>query len=254
MYDLTGKVAVVTGAASGIGRAIALRLAGEGCDVGIVDVAASAEAAVEEVRSLGRRCSAVTADVSDYTAVEAAARSLASEFGRIDILVNNAGVVHIERIVDMPIEAWRRVQAINSDGVFHCCKAFAPHIIAGGKGGRIVNVSSWLGKTGKAYYGAYCASKAAVIGLTQSLAQELAPYGITVNAICPGVVIDTGMRGDVEVAHAKYDLPSYEERLPTIPLGRAGLPDDMARGVAFLISEEAEYITGEAINLAGGVR
>ena len=138
------------------------------------------------------------------------------------------------------------------DGVFHCCKAVVPLMKQQGSG-KIINTASWFGKTGKPHYGAYCASKFAVIGLTQSLAMELAPLRINVNAVCPGTIVETGMRDVADRRSIEQGIPTAKEREATIPLGRVGLPDDIARVVAFLASDEAAYMTGQAINVTGGL-
>jgi NAD(P)-dependent dehydrogenase (short-subunit alcohol dehydrogenase family) len=141
---------------------------------------------------------------------------------------------------------------VNVEGVFIVSRVVLPHMIAR-RVGSVVNLASWAGKTGNAYFAGYSASKFAVIGLTQALAREMAPHGIRVNAICPGIVVDTAMRGALEAQQQQYGLPQTAEREKLIPLGRVSVPDDVARVVAFLTSDEAAYITGEAINLSGGL-
>ncbi len=253
MYKLDGRSALITGAASGIGRAIAVRLAKEGCDVAVLDVnRAGAEETAALVTREGRRAIAVTADVSSYEQVTAAVAEVIGTLGKIDLLYNNAGIVRVNSIVDTPLAEWRSVFGINVDGVFHCCKAVVPHMLER-RFGRIVNTSSWFGKIGKANYGAYCASKFAVIGLTQSLAAELAPHKINVNAVCPGTIVETGMRDEADRMSIEQGLPTAKERESTIPLGRVGYPDDIARVAVFLASDEASYMTGQAINVTGGL-
>jgi len=168
------------------------------------------------------------------------------------VLANNAGIISVGLLEDITVEEWRNVFRVNVEGVFHCCKAVVPHLKARGAG-RIINTASWFGKIGKPHYAAYCASKFAVIGLTQSLAMELAPLGINVNAVCPGTIVDTGMRTVADRRSAEQGIPTAKEREAAIPLGRVGLPDDIARIVAFLASDEACYITGQAINVTGGL-
>ncbi len=253
MYNLVGKTALVTGAGSGIGRAIARRLAEEGCDIAILDI--DREAADEVaglVREAGRRAVAEVADVSDPEQVNISVGACLNALGKIDILVNNAGIAHISTLLEMSPADWRDTFRVNVDGVFHCCKVVPPQMIER-KYGRVINLASWIGKSGQPYYSAYCASKFAVIGVTQSLAREMAVHNITVNAICPGIVTETAMRERAEVESRKLGLASAAQRESNIPLGRLALPDDVAAVAAFLASEEAAYMTGQAINATGGL-
>ena len=253
MYNLSGKVAFVTGAATGIGRAIAIRLAQEGADLAIMDVnEAEAAKTAALVREAGRRAEVLRGDVGDYAQVKAAIGGFLKSFGAIDIAVNNAGIVRLGPVIEATLEDFREIFRINVDGVFHCCKAVVPHMVQRG-GGKIVNTASWLGKVGRPHFGLYAASKFAIIGLTQTLALELAQHHINVNAVCPGVIGETGMRDVVERESARQGLPSAKERQSTIPLGRVGLPEDVARMVAFLASDQADYMTGQAINVTGGL-
>ena len=253
MYALEGRAAVVTGAGSGIGRGIALRLAQEGCDVGVIDIdGRGAEATVDHVRKLNRKAAVALADVADIDAAGGAVDALAEKLGKLDILVNSAGILRMGKLAEMSKQDWDDTFRINVDGVFHACRAAIPHLRKH-KRGRIINIASWHGKTGRPYYGAYCASKFAVIGLTQTLALELAAERINVNAICPGVIMETGMRERAEAELKAMGLPSAEERVSAIPLGRLGKPDDVARIAALLASDEAAYLTGQAINVTGGL-
>lgn len=244
-----GRVAVVTGAASGIGKAIASRLHAEGCSVVIAD--ADNETATEVAGELGGL--AVGTDVTDSESVNSLAETVVEEFGRVDILVNNAGV-HIQKlVVDLTDEEWDNIQQVNARGCFYLCRAFAPHMMRR-ESGRVVNIITRLG--GNPYSSAYIASKSAIWGFTQCLALELAPYGISVNAVAPGHVgVGTGMekqfRAKAEMMNVSWE--EFEENvLKTIPLGRWCTPEDVAAAVAFLASEEAKYITGEQINVTGG--
>jgi NAD(P)-dependent dehydrogenase (short-subunit alcohol dehydrogenase family) len=253
MYKLNGKVALVTGAATGIGRAIATRLAQEGADIAILDVNESEAANTAAlVRAAGRRAEVLRGDVGDYAEVQAAIGAFLKSFGAIDIAVNNAGILRLGPIAETSPEDFRAVFRVNVDGVFHCCKAVVPHMVQRG-GGKIVNTASWLGKVGRPNFGLYAASKFAVIGLTQTLALELAQHRINVNAVCPGVIGETGMRDVVERESARQGLPTAKDRQSTIPLGRIGLPEDVARTVAFLASGESDYMTGQALNVTGGL-
>ncbi len=274
MYNLTGKVALVTGAGgkNGIGRAIATRLAKEGADVAVNDITEHPYAAdqtewqglpdvVREIEAMGRRAISVVADVSDAKQVGEMVDKTVAHFGKIDILVNNAGTIAGKDrvpVVDLAEEDWDRVQRVNVKGVFLCSQAVARHLIAQGTGGKIINMSSVTGKQGSARYAAYSASKFAVIGLTQSLAHELAPYQVNVNAICPSLV-DTERVGHLASALMPEDLPADEQRaefarrnVAAVPLGRLAEGTDVAKMAAFLASDEAVYLTGLSVTVSGG--
>jgi NAD(P)-dependent dehydrogenase (short-subunit alcohol dehydrogenase family) len=248
MYALNGRVGLVTGGGGGIGHAIARRLARHGMSVAVLDRdGAAATMAAAEIDGL-----AVIADVTSEDEVGRAVDLILARFGQIDLLVNNAGICWTGPALDMPLETLQAMLRVNVEGVFIVSRAVLPHMVAR-RAGSVVNLASWAGKTGNAYFAGYSASKFAVIGLTQALAREMASHRIRVNAICPGIVVDTAMRGALEAQQQQYGLPQTAEREKLIPLGRVSVPDDVARVVAFLTSDEAAYITGEAINLSGGL-
>ena len=274
MYNLTGKVALVTGAGGkyGIGRAIATRLAKEGADVAVNDMTDHPYAAdqaewhglpdvVREIEAMGRRAVSVVADVADAAQVKEMVDQTVAHFGKIDILVNNAGTLAGKDrvpVVDLAEEDWDRVQRVNVKGVFLCSQAVARHLIAQGTGGKIINMSSVTGKRGSARFAAYSASKFAVIGFTQSLACELAPYQVNVNAICPGLV-DTERFGHLasvlmpEHLSADEQLAEYTRRSEAaVPIGRLAEGADVAKMAAFLASDEAAYLSGVSITVSGG--
>ena len=248
MYALNGRVGVVTGAGGGIGREIARRLARDGMAVAVLDRDSTATlAAAAEIDGLG-----VAADVTSPEEVGRAVEAVLARFQKIDVLVNNAGVAWMGPALEMPLEALQAMLRVNVEGVFIVSRAVLPHMIAQ-RAGSVVNLASWAGKTGNAFFAGYSASKFAVIGLTQSLAREMAPHGIRVNAICPGIVVDTAMRTAIESQQRQYGLPETAEREKSIPIGRVSVPEDVARVAAFLASDESSYMTGEAINLSGGL-
>lgn len=253
MYNLEGSVALVTGGGAGIGRAIALRLAEEGSAVAVLDRdLRGAEATVADVRTRGVKAVAVQCDVSDRADVERGAGEVARSLGDVHILVNNAGIIRLAPLLAMAPEDWHTTFRVNVDGMFHCCQVVGPQMVTRGEG-RIINIASWFGKIGRPFCGAYCASKFAVIGFTQTLALELARHGVTVNAVCPGLVTNTALRDYSDEVSKQYGLPTGKEREGSIPLGRLAQPEDVARTVAFLASGEARYMTGQAINVTGGL-
>ena len=278
MYDLNGKVAIVTGAGGrhGIGRAIALRLAQEGADVVVTDIQRSTDAmrpedrqagwrgldsVVGEIEALGRQALGLFSDVSDLAQVSVMVAQTVERFGHIDILVNNAGSQPgRDRVllVDLEEDAFDEVMRVNVKGTYLCSRAVATHMVGRGGGGKIIIISSGAGKRGRARFAAYCSSKFALIGFTQSIAQELAEHRINVNAICPGLV-DTERTDFIAAALAPEGQSAEEhrvlmirERSQTVPLGRVAQGDDIARTAAFLASGESDYLTGLSISVAGG--
>lgn len=253
---LEDKTAIVTGAGTGIGRGIALQLAICGADVAIVDInEITAQSTADEIRDIGRKSLAICADVSNSGQVQGMVNKVLEVFGKIDILCNNAGISQIIKLVEMTEEDWDRMLDINAKGVFLCSKFVVPHMIDQG-GGKIINTASYLGKIGVRELTHYCASKFAVVGFTQSLAHELAPHGILVNAIGPGDV-DTEMMAREWVWEAsKLGITPEEAKRQCVNkqlLGRLEKPVDLANMVAFLASDFASYITGETYNVSGGL-
>jgi meso-butanediol dehydrogenase/(S,S)-butanediol dehydrogenase/diacetyl reductase len=256
-FNLKGKVAMVTGGGSGIGRGICLKLAENGADVAVCDINLdTAKETAEMIKKLGVKALVVKLDVTKAQEVEDAVAKIIDSLGKIDILCNNAGISLIKNIVDLDEKDWDAHMNINAKGVYLCSKAVAKHMIARGKGGRIINTASYLGKIAAPGLGHYCASKFAVVGLTQSLACELGPYGITVNSVCPGDV-DTPMMEREWKMHAQNlgitPEEAKEQNRQRMLLGRLEKPEDVANLVAFLASDLAEYITAESINVSGGL-
>ena len=278
MYDLNGKVAIVTGAGgkNGIGRAIATRLAAEGADVVVTDISQSVEAirevdmrdgweglpsVVKEIEAMGRQSLGLFSDVSDSAQVDGMLQSVLDHFGKVDILVNNAGSRPGKDrvpVIELEEEAFDEVMRVNVRGTYLCSRALARHMVERGNGGKIISISSGAGKKGIARYAAYCASKFAIVGFTQALAQELASDMINVNAICPGLV-DTERVDFIASALAPEGESSEEhrammirERNLRVPMGRVAVGEDIANMAAFLASNQSDYVTGLSISVSGG--
>ena len=254
---LSDRVALVTGAGSGIGQGIALRFAREGARLALVDIdSAHLEETAARLKEIHGEFESYQGDVSRVEDVERCFRQAVERFGRLDIDVNNAGIGHSPLpVVQMPEAEFDRTIAVNLRGVFLCARAAARQMIQQGGGGRIINVSSQAGKTGFAFLGPYCASKGGVILLTRAMAKELAAYKITVNAVCPGTIDTPLLRGTLEpvLQATGVDLEEWAlKNLPPIPLGRIGYPEDVAKLVTFLASDEGDYMTGQAGNITGG--
>lgn len=272
MSSLKGKVAICTGSGrkDGLGAAILRRLAADGCKVVVTDLGEPSgllsdsdigaskgmEEVAEELRAAGAECITVPCDVRDPESVNTLMQKTIEAFGRLDILVNNAGVGYLmQDFRKVPLHEWQLVMDVNLTGAFICTQAATEHMIAGGNGGRIINIASQAAKSGFPHLAAYVATKHGLVGLTRSNAIELGEHGITVNAVCPNHVT-TGLGAKQNDYYAKLQGKTLEEFMQSmrerIPLGRPGLPEDTANACAFLASDEAQYITGEAMNVSGG--
>ncbi len=265
---LNGKIAIVTGSGQGIGKAVALRLAHEGADVVVADIdLEKAQQTAQEIRALGRRATAYGIDVAIVAEIQRMVDSVVAEFGRVDILVNCAGIVQAKPFLEMTEDDWDRILGVNLKGTTFCIKAVAAQMIrqvpeqvkaagrAGRSYGKIVNFSSISGRRGRALQLHYAASKTAIISVTQSAALALSPYNINVNAVAPGVV-PTAMweQIDRQCSHIFGTEPgqAMSDFIEKIPLKRAGSTEDVAGAVAFLCSSDADYITGQTLNVDGG--
>ena len=271
MYELDGKVAIVTGAGgkAGIGRGIATRLAAEGATIAVCDLNDSGtpdwgglSAVVDEINAGGGKAIGLTGSVSDSDDVASIVEGAISEFGRVDILVNNAGAPagpDRVNVVDLPEEVWDQVLGVNLKGTFLMSQAISRHMIQRGGGGKIINMSSVSGKVGNAKFAAYCSSKFGVIGFTQSLSREMAEYKVNVNAICPSLVetervfgMASALKPDEETSTEEWRDEMVAQVNSSNPLGRIAQPKDVADVAAFLASSQSDYLTGLAINVAGG--
>jgi len=245
--ELFGKVALITGSARGIGKAIALELANHGAKIVINDILPKNEIdkTLEEIRKSGDQAIGIRADITIFKEVESMVKEIINKFGKIDILVNNAGIIRDSLLIRMKEEDWDAVININLKGTFNCSKTVAKYMLRQKSGGKIVNISSVIGLVGNIGQANYAASKAGIIGLTKSIAKELALRNINVNAIAPGF-IETDMTKRLSEKVIK-DLQQQ------IPLKRLGTVKDIAKVVYFLVSDNANYITGQVINVDGGM-
>ena len=255
LFDLSGKGAIVTGGAMGIGKAIALRLAEAGASVMIADVdLEAASQTVEEIQARGGKAQAAKADAGSSTDAKKVTEETVRAFGRLDILVNNAGVYPPCSVLDMSEEIWDRVLNINLKGIFFYSQAAAQQMIKAGHGGKVINIASLEALHPTPMLSHYDASKGGVLMATKALALELAPHGILVNAVAPGIIRTPGlevlMASLIPTGEAFEDL--MQNIMPRVPLGRTGTPDDIARVVLFLASAAADYMTGDLVVVDGG--
>jgi acetoin reductase-like protein len=255
MMKLNDKVAIVTGGARGIGAAIVDRYVAEGARVAVADI--SFAAAHETASRYGVEAFAVSLDVTKRASIEAAVKSVAARWSEIDILVNNAGIFDMAPIVEVTEESYDKVFAVNVKGLFFTLQAVAKRMIARGQGGKIINIASQAGRAGEASVSIYCASKAAVISITQSAGLDLIKHRINVNGIAPGVV-DTPMWDHVDSLFARYEHRPLGEKKrlvgEAVPFGRMGLPEDQTGAAVFLASSDSDYVVAQTLNVDGGNR
>jgi meso-butanediol dehydrogenase / (S,S)-butanediol dehydrogenase / diacetyl reductase len=258
MGKLDGRTVVITGAARGIGRGVAMRLGAEGANVGVADLdAEGAEATAAALREAGGAAIGVGCDVGDRASVKAALDAAVDEFGRLDVLFNNAGISKTQHFLEVTEEDYNRIMRVNGLGVLFGTQEAAKIYRSQGGGGKVINTASIAGKEGFPLFPAYCASKFAVVSMTQSAARDLSGEGITVNAFCPGVVttelwdqLDEDSRNVGETETEGQLLDEFSEN---IPVGRTSTPEDIAGLCVFLASADSDYITGQSINVDGGM-
>jgi 3-oxoacyl-[acyl-carrier protein] reductase len=245
MGKLTGKIAVVTGAASGIGHGIAAAFAAEGADIAVVDIVAQEQAAgiLGDIAALGRTALFVRCDVSDEADVSAMASQVLGHFGRVDILVNNAGIFTQSLLADMPVADWDRVVGVNLRGTFLCTRMLIGQMLERGSG-RVINIASQLGQIGGTEVAHYCASKAGVIGLTKALAREVSGSGVLVNAIAPGPILTPLLDGETDEWRSA--------KLAELPMGRFGTVAEVTPTAVLLASEDGSYYAGQTLGPNGG--
>ncbi|MCB9566222.1 MAG: 3-oxoacyl-[acyl-carrier-protein] reductase [Myxococcales bacterium] len=247
-WDLSGKIALVTGGSRGIGKAIAVTLAARGAAVAInyASNEAAAREVAEAIEGAGGKAITVGFDVADPAAVDAGLATVTKALGGLHVLVNNAGISIDALLLRASMDDLRRILAVNLEGAFACSKAASRHLLKARSAGRIINISSVVGEQGNAGQAMYAASKAGLIGLTKSLARELAPRGVTVNAITPGFI-------ETDMTDAALGEAARDALLKQIPLSRIGRPEEVAEAVAFLASPAAAYITGHVLRVNGGL-
>lgn len=248
---LKGKTALVTGGGRGIGRAICLALAREGCQGAVADILEeNARAVKDEVEALGVKGLALPVDLTRRKEVERAVEEVLAQFGQLDILVNNAGWDRLELFLDSKEETWERIIAINFKALLYTCKAALPHMVTRGSG-KVINIASDAGRVGSTGEAVYSGTKGAVIAFSKTLAREMARHRITVNVICPGLT-ETPLLQSIRAQSPKAEKV-IEAVTRAIPLGRVGIPEDVAGAVVFLASPEADFITGQTLSVSGGL-
>jgi len=248
---LAGKTAVVTGGGRGIGQAIALALARQGCQVAVADILAeNARAVTDQVEARGAKGLALHVDLTRRREVERAIEEVLARFGQLDVLVNNAGWDRLELFLDSDEETWEKIIAINFKAVLYTCKAALPHMVARGSG-KVINIASDAGRVGSTGEAVYAGTKGAVIAFSKTLARELARHRITVNVVCPGLT-ETPLLQSIR-AQSPTAQKVIEGVTRAIPLGRVGTPEDIAAAVAFLASPDADFITGQTLSVSGGL-
>jgi acetoin reductase-like protein len=257
-YDLTNQIAIVTGGGSGIGRAVALRFAREGCKVTVADINETNAAAVAtEIAAIGGEALPLQIDVTRQADCDSMVQATVKRFSRLDIQFNNAGIIRVAPLLETDEVTWDAIMNVNAKGTLFCAQAAARQMISQGHGGRIINNASAAGKVapGRMPLGAYSASKHAVVALTRQMGLEWAQHGILVNCVCPGIV-DTPMWDLIDRAVAERDgvpIGSVKAQVvATIPIGRIEQPEDVANMVAFLASADAAYVTAQAVDVSGG--
>ena len=246
-----GKSAIVTGGGRGIGRAIALALARQGCQVAVLDLLEeNAKSVKQEIEALGTRGLALRVDLTQCAEVQEAVGKVLAEFGQLDILVNNAGWDKLEPFLESDPETWEKIIAINFKTVLYTCRAVLPHMVARG-GGKVINIGSDAGRVGSMGEAVYAGMKGGVIAFSKSLAREMARHRITVNAVCPGLT-ETPLLQEVRATSEKAGK-IIDAVTRAIPLRRVGTPEDIAAAVAFLASPAADYVTGQTLSVSGGL-
>ena len=246
------RSAIVTGGGRGIGRAISLALARQGCQVAVLDLLEdNAKSVQREIEALGNRALAIRVDLTQCDQVQSAVEKALAEFGAIDILVNNAGWDKLEPFLNSEVKTWERVIDINFKAILFTCKAVLPQMVSRGSG-KVINIGSDAGRVGSTGEAVYAGAKGAVIAFSKSLAREMARHHITVNAICPGLT-DTPLLAEVRTGEWDRAGKVIDAVTRAIPLGRVGTPEDVAAAVAFLASPAADYITGQTLSVSGGL-
>lgn len=250
--NLQGKTALVTGGGRGIGRAIALGLAGEGAQVAVLDILkGNAETVCREIEALGVKGLAVGADLTRRADVDHAVDEAWAQFGQLDVLVNNAGWDRLEPFLESEEETWDKIIAVNFKSVLYVCKAALPRMVAQAGGGRVINIASDAGRVGSTGEAVYAGSKGAIIAFSKTLAREMARHRITVNVVCPGIT-ETPLLQGIRAQSPKTERV-IEAVTRAIPLGRVGQPEDVAGAVVYLASPAASYVTGQTLSVSGGL-